>query len=158
MRSRFSAYCTQAISYIAQTYHVSQRSAAANAEIADFAQAACFLDLQVHSASAITPLCQTSAPAPSALTPVTAVLTAPELLVALPADATAVATVHFSARFIMQDKLQQLIELSRFVLCAEHWFYLDGRLSPAPVQKINRNQTCPCGSGQKYKVCQHVRT
>jgi SEC-C motif-containing protein len=154
MRSRFSAYCTHAISYIAQTYHVSQRSAAATAEITDFAQAAYFLDLQVHSASAITVL-HKAASQQMQLKPVGGAVIPPELVQDLPLDTTAVATVHFSARFILQDKLQQLTELSRFVYDTEGWFYLDGRLSPKPAQKISRNDTCPCGSGKKYKVCQH---
>jgi len=154
MRSRFSAYCTKAISYIAQTYHVSQRSAAATAEITDFAQAAYFLDLQVHSASAITVL-NNAISQQQPLEPASDTMLPPELVQHLPLDASAVATVSFSARFMLQDKLHQLTELSRFVCCAERWFYLDGRLSPKPAQKISRNDACPCGSGKKYKVCQH---
>lgn len=154
MRSRFSAYCTQQIDYIAQTYHASKRSAAATVEITSFAQAAYFLDLQVHSRSAVTELSreqlQQQSPCHGAAETIPRSLTQD-----LPADSTAVATVSFSARFILQDKLQQLTELSRFVHCAGRWFYLDGELTPTAVQKISRNDACPCGSGKKYKVCQH---
>lgn len=155
MRSRFSAYCTQAIDYIVQTYHASQRSATATVEITSFAQAAYFIDLKVHSRSAITQLPCRGQQGLSLFNSVTESMTGPERAEDLPADSTAVATVSFSARFILQDKLQQLTELSRFVHCAGRWFYLDGVLSPIPSQKISRNDACPCGSGKKYKVCQH---
>jgi SEC-C motif-containing protein len=155
MRSRFSAYCTQAIDYIVQTYHASQRSATATVEITSFAQAAYFLDLQVHSCSAITPLPRQGLDGLLPLRDAARPMTEPERAQDLPADSSAVATVSFSARFILQDKLQQLTELSRFVYCTGRWFYLDGELSPTPVQKISRNDACPCGSGKKYKVCQH---
>ncbi len=153
MRSRFSAYCTQQIDYIAHTYHASKRSAAATVEIRSFAQAAYFLDLHVLSCSAVTELSRDDLQLSSCHS---AAETMPEYLAHdLPADSSAVATVSFSARFILQDRLQQLTELSRFVLCGGRWFYLDGLLSPTAVQKISRNDACPCGSGKKYKVCQH---
>ncbi len=121
--------------------------------ITSFAQAAYFLDLQVHSRSTMTELSreqlQQLSPCHSAAETLTRSLPQD-----LPADSTAVATVSFSARFILQDKLQQL-ELSRCVHCAGRWFYLDGELTPIAVQKIRRNDACPCGSGKKYKVCQH---
>ncbi len=135
MRSRFSAYCCQQVDYIAHTYHQSQQSSQAQQEIADFAQAASFLDLHIEAASPITP--------------VGVLENSPQL----PADAEAVATVSFKVSFILQDKLQQLIEQSRFVLCADRWFYLDGQLAPTVAVKISRNELCPCGSGKKYKVC-----
>jgi SEC-C motif-containing protein len=135
MRSRFSAYCCQHVDYIANTYHHSQHSSTARQEIADFAHAASFLDLQIEAASPITPI---------------------EVVAnqqQLPVDAEAVATVSFKVRFIFQDKLQHLIEQSRFVRCAGRWFYLDGQLAPTAATKISRNELCPCGSGKKYKVC-----
>lgn len=139
MRSRFSAYCVKAIDYIANTYHQSQRSQNAVKEIAEFANAAYFLDLQVHAATEVIQL-QVQQTVQSKH---------------LPADTDAIGTVSFSARFIMRDKIEQIVEISRFVNCGGRWFYLDGQLTPTPAVKISRNDLCPCNSGKKYKICQH---
>ncbi|MGY9002959.1 MAG: SEC-C metal-binding domain-containing protein, partial [Rhodospirillales bacterium] len=37
------------------------------------------------------------------------------------------------------------------------WMYIDGVINPRVetrrVQKVGRNDPCPCGSGKKYKKC-----
>lgn len=139
MRSRFSAYCTKAVDYIHQTYHPSQRLQNTLAEIAEFAHAAHFLDLRVHNSSDITQInTQSDTHSPY-----------------LPAKTDAMGYVSFSARFILRDKLEQIVETSRFVQCDDRWFYLDGQLSPTAAVKIGRNDLCPCQSGKKFKNCQH---
>lgn len=60
--------------------------------------------------------------------------------------------VDFTVRYLQGNVLQQFNERSRFVY--EHrWYYLDGILTNAPAIKISRNDTCPCGSGKKFKHC-----
>jgi len=129
MRSRFSAYVLQLVPYIARTYHSSKQSDQASAEIADFAQSAKFLSLQVIAAS--------------------------NAVSSVPAAEQAIDSgfVHFKVRFIVDDKLHLLEEHSRFLREQQIWSYLDGVLTAHPVLKISRNDLCPCGSGKKYKSC-----
>ena len=61
-----------------------------------------------------------------------------------------VATVEFVA-FHGGQPFEQLHELSRFVKQEGQWLYTDGNYLP-PV-KLNRNETCFCGSSKKYKKC-----
>lgn len=59
------------------------------------------------------------------------------------------AFVEFMAYFSEGDHQQQtLYERSRFQKFEQHWRYVDG-VHP----KVERNTTCPCGSGKKYKKC-----
>lgn len=64
--------------------------------------------------------------------------------------------VDFTVHYLQGNVLQQFNERSRFVY--EHcWYYLDGILTDAPAIKISRNDTCPCGSGKKFKHCtEHI--
>lgn len=67
--------------------------------------------------------------------------------------------VEFVARFRLQGVERQHHERARFVREGRGWRYDDGELigeTHAPVvagPKIGRNETCPCGSGKKYKKC-----
>lgn len=141
MRSRFSAYCEGsdvAIHYLVNSYHPLTRHHNPAAEISAFAKAAHFIELQVLSASAVTAV--------------------PEQLRLVLADycegkQLQYATVHFKVQFIMQDKLQVLEENSRFINTNGQWAYLDGALVDHPALKLNRNDSCPCRSGKKYKNC-----
>ena len=45
----------------------------------------------------------------------------------------------------------QLHERSHFVKQKDHWFYLDGEISPPLSPK--RSDPCWCGSGKKFKHC-----
>lgn len=58
--------------------------------------------------------------------------------------------VEFSARFIAQDDDKSSFhrELSHFIKEDDHWFYVDGE-----PRETGRNETCPCGSGKKFKRC-----
>lgn len=162
MRSRYSAYCTGNIDYIANTYHPSQHSDNAAAEIAAFASAAHFIALSILPQADQTAVCppeqSDTAEAGKATTDKNSVNTTQSAGTTVPQISEgAVDYVHFIASFIMQDKLQQLEERSRFVFEQQQWWYLDGILFPHAVNKINRNDSCPCGSGKKYKVCRPHR-
>lgn len=61
--------------------------------------------------------------------------------------------VEFKASFIDGDKLHTLHEASNFVRQHGVWLYTDGDFKPRKAEKINRNQSCPCGSGHKAKRC-----
>jgi SEC-C motif-containing protein len=65
--------------------------------------------------------------------------------------------VTFAARFAMGGQDQIHREISRFRKDDGRWLYVDGDANPpvAPrhVEKIGRNDPCPCGAGKKYKKC-----
>lgn len=58
--------------------------------------------------------------------------------------------VEFAARFTEtgQEHLHLIHERSRFLRLKDRWYYVDG-IKP----QTGRNDTCPCGSGKKYKKC-----
>lgn len=58
--------------------------------------------------------------------------------------------VEFKAYFREDERIGVLHEKSRFVEVDGEWKYSDGELFNTPIQ---RNETCPCGSGKKYKKC-----
>lgn len=64
-------------------------------------------------------------------------------------------TVEFVAAYRMEGMEFRHHERSRFVRRDGRWLYLDGRMGPSPrsVEKVGRNDPCPCGSGRKYKKC-----
>ncbi|MBL4692142.1 MAG: SEC-C domain-containing protein, partial [Magnetovibrio sp.] len=66
-------------------------------------------------------------------------------------------TVLFSARFKENGELNVHRELSDFRRENGEWVYVDGKINPQGeprrVQKVGRNEPCPCGSGKKYKKC-----
>ncbi len=59
-------------------------------------------------------------------------------------------TVEFKAYYHDQNGIQVLHEKSNFVKENDIWKYKDGTLYNS---KIERNESCPCGSGKKYKKC-----
>ena len=138
MRSRFSAYFLKLVPYIANTYHHSKQSDDALQEISAFAESAIFLSLQVIATAG-----------PEGFSGIAA-------QPAVSGDSTYMTTgyVHFIARFLIKDQLHLLEEQSRFVQEQQVWSYLDGVLLPHAVIKTGRNDSCPCGSGKKFKVCQ----
>ncbi len=139
MRSRFSAYVLQLVSYIADTYYPAIQSADALAEISAFAGNARFLALLVLAAGD-TPT----------VNPAQFPLLRPD---SLAVNSAVFSYVHFKVWFLSADKLHLLEEHSRFVRIDGHWHYVDGVLLPHPVLKIGRNDLCPCGSGKKFKAC-----
>ncbi len=66
-------------------------------------------------------------------------------------------TVEFAARFRQNGDLLVHHELSNFRREDDRWVYVDGKMNPKGkprrVEKVGRNDPCPCGSGKKYKKC-----
>ncbi|MEX0606388.1 MAG: YchJ family protein [Marinobacter sp.] len=63
-------------------------------------------------------------------------------------------TVHFRANYRLAQSFGFLEERSNFLKENGHWYYLQGETSEGQF-KPGRNETCPCGSGRKYKTCCH---
>ena len=65
------------------------------------------------------------------------------------------ARVEFEARFLLDGRVDAIHENSRFVCQQGRWLYTDGdMLAPTfTAWKPGRNESCPCGSGKKYKHC-----
>jgi len=62
--------------------------------------------------------------------------------------------VEFKAWYLQDDQLFCHHEHSNFVKEQSQWFYCDGTFYPQQKSgKIQRNDSCPCGSGKKYKKC-----
>ncbi len=64
--------------------------------------------------------------------------------------------VEFVARYKTPQGASSLREASSFLFEKDEWFYLDGEIlasDPVRVEKIGRNEPCPCGSGKKHKKC-----
>jgi SEC-C motif-containing protein len=141
MRSRFSAYCegsATSIRYLAESYHFLSQPSNPSHEITAFAKAAHFIGLKIINSSAPSEL-------PTELRKT--------LLPHGSLTSLGFATVHFQVKFMMDDRLQMLEEISRFIATEGRWSYLDGTLFDHPQQKLSRNDSCPCGSGKKYKNC-----
>ncbi|MEA2091776.1 MAG: YchJ family metal-binding protein [Campylobacterota bacterium] len=58
--------------------------------------------------------------------------------------------VEFKAYYQEDKKINVLHEKSRFTKVDGIWKYLDGELYNT---KIERNESCTCGSGKKFKKC-----
>jgi SEC-C motif-containing protein len=58
--------------------------------------------------------------------------------------------VEFKAYYKEDDVVQVLHERSKFILVDGAYKYTDGVLYNTP---IGRNESCPCGSGKKFKKC-----
>lgn len=65
------------------------------------------------------------------------------------------ATVEFEARLLEAGRVNALHEKSHFVLEEGRWFYTEGESLPPTFKpwKPKRKETCPCGSGLKFKRC-----
>lgn len=59
-------------------------------------------------------------------------------------------TVEFKAYYKDQENIKVLHEKSNFIIEDNVWRYKDGELYNS---KVERNETCPCGSAKKYKKC-----
>lgn len=60
------------------------------------------------------------------------------------------AEVVFKAYYRTANGIAVHAEQSRFLKEQGRWFYTDGKVQHA---EVGRNETCPCGSGKKYKRC-----
>tara|TARA_R110002126_G_scaffold291595_1_gene454075 strand:- start:577 stop:990 length:414 start_codon:yes stop_codon:yes gene_type:complete len=123
MRSRYSAYCCKNIDYIFQTYHPDQHRHNAKNQIAEFANAVHFVGLTITKQNEDEPALADNA-----------------------------RTVSFVAHYINGNKLESLVETSRFIL-GERWYYYDGDIGTTTTVNVGRNDRCPCGSGKKFKQC-----
>ena len=65
------------------------------------------------------------------------------------------ATVEFEARLLVAGKVDAMHENSRFVKLQGCWLYTSGDMLLPTFQSWSpgRNETCPCGSGKKFKRC-----
>jgi SEC-C motif-containing protein len=65
------------------------------------------------------------------------------------------ARVEFEARLIVNGRVEALREDSEFVCAQGRWLYTRGQQLPPDFEpyKPGRNETCPCGSGRKFKRC-----
>lgn len=65
--------------------------------------------------------------------------------------------VEFVARFLDNNQLKKIHELSEFHKENNQWYYVNGinkeTLTLKNKPKIGRNSLCPCGSGKKFKNC-----
>ncbi len=66
-------------------------------------------------------------------------------------------TVEFTARFRFRGERRVHHELASFRREGGQWMYDGGEINPkgppCQVTKVGRNQSCPCGSGKKFKKC-----
>ncbi|KMT65361.1 YchJ family protein [Catenovulum maritimum] len=60
--------------------------------------------------------------------------------------------VEFEARYIIENTLFTMREISNFTMENNLWYYLDGQLNSKET-KLSKNAVCPCGKGKKYKRC-----
>ena len=60
--------------------------------------------------------------------------------------------VHFRALYRASDGWGYLEENSHFIRDDECWYYVSGETREGTL-KPGRNESCPCGSGKKYKAC-----
>ena len=65
--------------------------------------------------------------------------------------------VEFVAKYKIGDKAGIHHERSGFRREGERWYCLGGEINPKAeqrrVEKVGRNDPCPCGSGKKHKKC-----
>jgi len=69
--------------------------------------------------------------------------------------------VEFKAYCNFNSKEEILHERSKFLKINNQWYYISGQKKNALIQitdKVGRNDSCPCGSGKKYKKCCAVST
>lgn len=60
--------------------------------------------------------------------------------------------VHFMAIYRAGQGWGYLEEESDFVIEQGRWYYVAGQTTEGAL-KPGRNDSCPCGSGKKYKAC-----
>lgn len=60
--------------------------------------------------------------------------------------------VEFTAVYLAANMFCTMHEISSFIRLADKWCYVDGKCEMTR-RKLDRNTTCPCGSGKKFKRC-----
>lgn len=62
--------------------------------------------------------------------------------------------VEFIAKYKHGEAFYAMHELSHFCKIDRQWFYTTGKMKEKTgVLHVDRNETCPCGSGKKFKKC-----
>lgn len=126
MRSRYTAYCMQQAEYLYKTAHPKTRAQFQVSDIEEWSKENTWTKLEIISTEHGNIK-----------------------------DSRGI--VEYKAYYKdKQDKVHILHERSTFLKENDQWFYLDGINNPPRVnimQKVLRNDPCPCGSGLKYKKC-----
>lgn len=124
MRSRYSAYAMKSVPYIYDTYAKASQSKQSINDIEQWADSCNWVHLKIiNTTTAINDIQQQD-------------------------------TVEFSAFYLVANKLFVMHELSRFVFEDNQWRYLDGDIKEQrQIKTLNRNDLCPCHSGNKFKKC-----
>ena len=65
-------------------------------------------------------------------------------------------TVEFIAHLLLGNEHHKLHEHSTVIKENQLWKYDSGTLYDTPVNKLGRNDQCPCASGKKFKKCHMV--
>ncbi|MFA7555951.1 MAG: YchJ family metal-binding protein [Spongiibacteraceae bacterium] len=126
MRSRFSAFCSANVDYLIQSHHPSKRQHNDRQSLTETINECNWLTLSIINTKR-----------------------------GLAEDTSG--EVEFIASYTHQGKTLLLQENSRFINEHKQWFYLDGDIIDSPRspsdRKLKRNDSCWCGSGQKFKKC-----
>ncbi|QJE74890.1 YchJ family protein [Aerophototrophica crusticola] len=124
MRSRYSAFAVNNIDYLEQTLLPETRADFNKAEVDQWSKEATWTGLDVRATEG-------------------------------GGEDDTEGWVEFVAKFRMQGKDLVHHETSRFQKAEGRWWYVDGIMGQRPrrVEKVGRNDPCPCGSGKKYKKC-----
>lgn len=128
MRSRYCAYALKNAAYIYNTYSKAGQSNTSLKEITAWAETCVWVNLQIHHSSPIIK---------NTLT-----------------ENTSANTVEFSAYYIEDNNLIVMRENSFFINENGQWRYHNGEMIKHEVlNKVKRNEPCPCQQGKKFKQC-----
>lgn len=124
MRSRYSAFATGNIDYLEETLLPGTRDDFDRAAAGQWAASSEWTGLQIRSTEA-------------------------------GGEGDTTGQVEFAAFFRQNGQDQVHHETGSFEKKDGRWFYVDGikGMKPRRVEKVGRNEPCPCGSGKKYKKC-----
>jgi SEC-C motif-containing protein len=61
--------------------------------------------------------------------------------------------IDFTAIYEYDGKVLEHREISYFKKENNKWYFSPEEKRPLRVEKVGRNEPCPCGSGKKYKKC-----
>jgi SEC-C motif-containing protein len=127
MRSRYTAYTLEKVDYVLETHHPDRRHEVDREGAARWSREAEWLGLEVRR-------------------------------IERGEGHDEQGTVEFIARYRLNGTDYAHHECAEFARMHGRWYYLDGEMvKQRPVvrdaPKIGRNESCPCGSGRKYKKC-----
>jgi SEC-C motif-containing protein len=124
MRARYSAHVKLAIDFIAETTHPDQRDGYDEKTAREWAEESDWLGLEIINATG--------------------------------GAADDKGEVEFVARYRMKNANHSHHERASFERQDGLWYFTDGVMvknAPITVEKVGRNEPCPCGSGKKFKKC-----